>query len=298
MNNFLILFISFFGGYIVKHISKVQRSQVSLLNSFILYISLPAQIFLYIPAMKFEKEFLAPICVSWIIFGLAIPFFKFIGKKFSLSNNVVLCLVMVCGLGNTSFVGLPLIENYYGKEGIGVGIYVDQFGTFLALSLVGFPFLMHQSNEDIPIRGILKKVLLFPPFLSIGIAMLMKMIEVSAPFPEVLKRLGDTLAPLALFSVGVQLSFGDLKGRGKLILLGLFYKLILAPFLIYLLFVQILGIHSLIGKVSVFEASMGPMITSTLLVTEKNLEGELASVLLALGILSSFITSYFWYKIL
>jgi hypothetical protein len=126
----------------------------------------------------------------------------------------------------------------------------------------------------------------------------MKLIDISTPFPDVLKRLGDTLAPLALFSVGVQLSFSDLKGMGKIIILGLFYKLVFAPLIIYILFIQIFGISNLIGKVSVFEASMGPMITSTLLVSEKNIEGELASVLLAIGIIASFFTSYFWFRIL
>ena len=298
MSNFLLLLISFVGGYFVKRISNIHRSQVSLLNSFILYISLPSQIFLYIPGMKFNKEFLAPICVSWIIFLLAIPFFKLIGKNLNYSNKIILCLIMVCGLGNTSFVGLPLIENYFGREGIGIGIYVDQFGTFLALSLLGFPFLLHQSNEDISVIASIKKIVLFPPFVSIVIALLMKLIDITPPFPDVLKRLGDTLAPLALFSVGVQLSFSDLKGRGKIIVLGLFYKLVLAPLVIYILFIQIFGISNLIGKVSVFEASMGPMITSTLLVSEKNIEGELASVLLAIGIIASFFTSYFWFRIL
>ncbi len=298
MSNFLLLFISFLGGYFVKRISTIHRSQVSLLNSFILYISLPSQIFLYIPGMKFNTEFLAPICVSWIIFILAIPFFKFMGKNQNYSNKIILCLIMVCGLGNTSFVGLPLIENYFGNEGIGIGIYVDQFGTFLALSLIGFPFLLYQSNEDISVIASIKKVILFPPFISIVIALFMKLIDVTPPFSDVLKRLGDTLAPLALFSVGVQLSFSDLKGRGKIIILGLFYKLVLAPLIIYILFIQIFGISNLIGRVSVFEASMGPMITSTLLVSEKNIEGELASVLLAIGIISSFLTSYIWFKIL
>ncbi len=220
------------------------------------------------------------------------------GKNQNYSNKIILCLIMVCGLGNTSFVGLPLIENYFGNEGIGIGIYVDQFGTFLALSLIGFPFLLYHSNEDISVIASIKKVILFPPFISIVIALFMKLIDVTPPFPDVLKRLGDTLAPLALFSVGVQLSFSDLKGRGKIIILGLFYKLVLAPLIIYILFIQIFGISNLIGRVSVFEASMGPMITSTLLVSEKNIEGELASVLLAIGIISSFLTSYIWFKIL
>jgi len=81
MNNVLVLIISFLGGYLVKKTSSFDKSQVSLLNSFILYISLPSQILMYIPKMNFNYNFWAPISVSWIIFIISVLFFNLLGKK-------------------------------------------------------------------------------------------------------------------------------------------------------------------------------------------------------------------------
>ena len=297
MNNVLILIISFLGGYLVKKTTSFERSQVSLLNSFILYISLPSQIFMYIPKMNFNYNLLAPISVSWIIFIISVLFFNIIGKKLNYNKKTILCLIMVCGLGNTSFVGLPLLENYFGQEGVGIGIYVDQFGTFLALSILGIPYLLFKTNENNSTYTTIKKIILFPPFIAIILAIFIKFLNFNIPYPEVIKRLGDTLAPLALFSVGFQLTFSGLKGRSRILLFGLAFKLILAPLIIYILYIKLFSLNNLIGKVSVFEAGMGPMITSTLIVSEKNIESELASVLLAFGIIFSFITSFLWFKI-
>lgn len=298
MNQFLILFISLFLGYLVRKIQGVERNQVSLLNSFILYVSLPAQIFLLIPGLNFNISLILPILISWIIFLTSFCFMYLFGKILSFNRTTVICLIMVCGLGNTSFVGLPLIENYYGKEGVSIGIYVDQFGTFLSLSIIGFPFLLIQSGTTVSVLQVLKRIIFFPPFLAILIAFSFKSFSMEAPFPDVLKRLGDTLAPIALFSVGVQLNFREIKGRTKEIILGLFYKLILSPAIIYVLYILLIGMKDLTGKISVFEASMGPMITSSILASERNMEPELASILLALGIILSFFSSFIWYLIL
>lgn len=298
MNQFLILFLSIFLGYTVRKVQGIERNQVSLLNAFILYVALPSQIFLLIPGLAFNPYLILPILISWFIFLLSFLFMQTFGKLFSLNRSSIICLIMVCGLGNTSFVGLPLIENYYGKEGVSIGIYVDQFGTFLSLSLVGFPFLLIQSGTQVSVLQILKRITLFPPFLAILIALAMKLFSIEAPFPDVLRRLGDTLAPIALFSVGVQLNFAEIKGRTLEIFIGLFYKLIFSPLIIFIVYIMILGMRDLPGKISVFEASMGPMITSTLLAAEKNMEPELASVLLALGIILSFFTSYIWFIVL
>ena len=53
-----------------------------------------------------------------------------------LSVNVWRCFMMlVGGLGNTSFVGLPMIETWYGREYMGIGIVIDQQHTHRALRL-------------------------------------------------------------------------------------------------------------------------------------------------------------------
>ena len=45
--------------------------------------------------------------------------------------------MLVGGLANTSFVGLPMIEAFYGTADLPIGILIDQLGTYLVLSTLG-----------------------------------------------------------------------------------------------------------------------------------------------------------------
>ncbi len=137
---------------------------------------------------------------------------------------------------------------------------------------------------------------LFPPFISLCIALLLIPIEYADWFSVLLKRLGDTLAPLALLSVGMQLRLGHLAEHKRNLALGLSFKLILAPMMIYLLYVQLIGAHGLSMQVTLFEAAMPPMITAAIVASEHDLDPPLANLMVAVGLILSFITlSGWWY---
>jgi len=114
----------------------------------------------------------------------------------------------------------------------------------------------------------------------------------------VLQRLGDTLAPLALVSVGFQLRLGHLAGNGRNLALGLMFKLFLAPLLLYFLLVGVLGGHGLVTQVTLFEAAMGPMITGAIVAIEHDLDPPLVSLMVAVGIALSFFTLTAWWWVL
>ena len=46
-------------------------------------------------------------------------------------------LMLAGGLANTSFVGLPMIEAFFGAPSMATGILIDQLGTYLVLSTLG-----------------------------------------------------------------------------------------------------------------------------------------------------------------
>ena len=69
---------------------------------------------------------LYPLGIAWLGFGLSFIFFYGLGKLLGWSKKLIGCLIVVGGLGNTSFVGFPVIEALYGKEGIETAIIVDQ----------------------------------------------------------------------------------------------------------------------------------------------------------------------------
>lgn len=298
MSNLLLLIACFAAGFVLKKTNRIPENASKTLNSFILHISLPAQILFYIHGIELKKEFILPAGMAWIIFVSSVSFFILLAKILDLKKSVTGCLLLLGGLGNTSFLGLPMIETYFGKEGIPSGILCDQPGTFLVLSILGIPLAITYSSGKPDFKELFKKILLFPPFQAFILAIFINSLTYPDWLTPLLKRLGDTLAPLALFSVGFQFDPKSIRNNKSALFLGLSYKMVLAPALIYLLYFIVLGNESLPIKISVFEAAMPPMITAGIVASEHNLEPELASTLIATGILISFPSLFLWQSLL
>ena len=80
--------------------------------------------------------------------------------------------------------------------------------------------------------------------------------------------------------------------------MGLGFKLILAPLMIYLLYIQLLGFRGLDMQVTLFEAAMPPMITAAIVASEHRLNPPLANLMVAIGIPLSFVTLHVWWLLL
>jgi predicted permease len=109
--------------------------------------------------------------------------------------------------------------------------------------------------------------------------------------------LGVTVSRLALFSVGLVFQFGALRGRAAYVAVGLAWKLVLGP-LAALALAFGLGISGMAVTVGVLQAAQGPMITAGILAQEHRLDPDLASLVLGLGILLSFVTAPIWFLLI
>ena len=76
------------------------------------------------------------------------------------------------------------------------------------------------------------RVVTFPPFIALLLAFALSGVDYPPWFASFLKRLGDTLAPLALVSVGLQLRLDQLAGNRATLGMGLGFKLVLGPLLL------------------------------------------------------------------
>lgn len=275
------------------------ESTPKVLNSFIIYISLPALILYHIHELKFQSHLIALIIMPWIIFVIAIFYFRILGKLKKWDNATIGALTLTAGLGNTSFVGLPMIEAYYGKEYLGYGLLADQAGSFFMLSTLGIlvasKYSFEQSEENLNFIKIMKKIFTFPPFFVLVITFFLKAFEYPEGLKQILKTLGNTLTPLAIFSVGFQLKLKEIQGKFNMLYMGLLYKLILAPIIIAFLY-SYWDLEKSVYHISIFEAAMAPMITAGIVAISYNLNPALVSLMLAVGIPFSFLTlPIFWY---
>jgi len=298
MNNLILLIICFIAGMLLRRSRRMPEHAPATLNSFIIHVSLPALTLLYIHDLKLSGDVGLMAAMAWIYFALAAGFFWLIGRWLKLPRATVGALMLTGGLGNTSFFGLPMIEAYYGHQGIVSGIIVDQLGSFLVLSTLGITVAGLYSSGRPTGREILRRIVSFPPFVALVIALALIPLEYAPWFTALLKRMGDTLAPLALVSVGFQLRLGHLAGNGRNLAIGLGFKLLFAPLLIYLLYVQLLGAHGQAIQVTLFEAAMPPMITAAIIASEHDLDPQLSTLMVAVGLLFSFATLSAWWWLL
>lgn len=298
MNNLVLLVVCFVAGILLRRLRRMPDNAPATLNSFIIHVSLPALTLLYLHSLTFDWSILLVSAMPWLLFALATGFFLLAGRWLALPRSIVGALILTGGMANTAFYGLPMVEAYYGHAGIATAIVIDQLGSFLVLSTLGIA-VAGTFSSGIPSAGrILKRIALFPPAIAFVVALALRHVEYADWFSALLKRLGDTLAPLALLSVGLQLRISHVSQHKKHLVLGLAFKLLLAPLALSLTYLLLLGAHGLQIRVTLFEAAMPPMISAAIVAAEHDLEPELSSLMVAVGLVVSFFTLAGWWYLL
>lgn len=287
-------------GIALQRVKAFPANSHQVLNQFVIYISLPALALFYIPKIEISTKLLFPLGIAWIGFLLAFLFFNLLGKFFGWSKKLTGCLVLTGGLGNTSFVGFPVIEALYGKKGLETAIIVDQPGTFVVMATLGIIIASIYSKGTPNPKAIASKILFFPPFIAFFLAVMMNILHVDfmQDLQSVFQRLGNTVTPIALVAVGLQLKIDKQSRHWNFLALGLFFKLMIMPLFFVILYKFILKGNGIEVNVSILEAAMAPMITAAILASSYGLKPKLSSMMIGFGIPISFITLAFWYYIL
>lgn len=300
MDNIILVFLFLFIGFGLQFVKAFPKNGYLALNQFIIYVALPALTLFYIPKIVINSALLFPLGVAWLGFVMAFLFFFFLGRKLGWSNKLIGCLILTAGLGNTSFVGFPIIHALYGEEGLKTAIIVDQPGTFVVLATLGIITASLFSKGKPNLKFIIFKMISFPPFIAFLFAFLMNIFKINFPddLQIVFQKLGSTITPIALLSVGLQLTIDKKSQHWGFLGLGLFYKLIITPALFYLLYKIILHGKGMPVDVSIMESAMAPMITGCILAATYGLKPKLSGMMIGIGIPLSFITIAFWYWVL
>lgn len=291
MENFILILLALGIGYGLNRLKLFPENAATVLNQFVIYISLPAMVLLQIPKLTFSLDVMIPVIVAWLVMIVTACITFFISKVMHFSKEVTGALMLIAVLTNSSFLGIPIIHAYLGDEALPFILVYDQIGTFLALSTYGIFVAAYYSNSsEINAKMMAVKIFTFPPFISLVIALFLMGSSFPDTISKVLGTLGDTIVPLALVAVGLQLQLKLPGHEIKPFGMALFIKLIIAP-LIALAIVKLAGWDSLAASVSVMEAGMAPMITAGAMASLSGLAPRLSSAIVGYGILLSFLTT-------
>ena len=299
MNNYVLLGTCFVLGLVLRRSGRLPDNAAASLNGFIINVSLPALTLAYVHGLKLDTTLILPALMAWILFGLGAAFFWMAGRWLQLPRATTGGLMLVGGLGNTAFVGLPMIDTFYGAQYLGLGIVIDQLGSYFVLSTVGIVTAsVYSSGKQVQLRVVVLKIVRFVPLQAFVLALLLMPWQYPGWLDELFKRLGSTLVPLALVSVGYQMRLSQVRGRSAALASGLAFKLLLGPALILFIYSQVFGLHGTVLRVSVFEAAMAPMIGASIVAMEHELDPPLLTLMVGIGIPLSFLTLPAWWYVL
>jgi len=294
MENFVLILLCIAIGYTIRRLNIFSKDAATTLNQFAIYISLPAMILLQIPKLSFSIDMIIPIIVAWIVMFISAILILILSKIFSFSKEITGSLMLVSILTNSSFLGIPIINAYMGESAMPYVLVYDQLGTFIALATYGTFIASYYSNKNkITFKIMTLRVLTFPPFLSLIVALFLIGVEFNPIITKVLSSFASTIVPVALVAVGLQLQLRLPREEIKPFSVALFVKLIFAP-IIAIIVCKIFGWNNLAGTVSILEAAMAPMITAGAIAAMAGLAPRLSSAIVGYGILISFVTTYFF----
>lgn len=299
MDNLIVTIACLFIGLGIRHLPDFSNQTGNVLNVFVIYISLPALVLLNIPQLEVSAQLLVPSLMPWGMLVVSALLILALAKKFKWNRGTTGALLLVVPLGNTSFLGIPMTQAFFGDQAIPYAVLYDQLGSYLILATYGSVVIAFYGGGDATpsVKAIAKKVATFPPFIALLLAFALRTIHYPSVVSNLLEILAATLVPLVMIAVGFQLRLRLSKEVVSQMAIGLSVKLLVAP-LVALTFCKIIGLEGEVVDVSILEAAMPPMVSAGALAILANMAPKLTAAMVGGGIALSFITVPLIYMIL
>ncbi len=279
-------------GKLLAYTRRLPENTPEVLNALVIWLLLPALVIRAVGGLQFRAELAVLVLTPWLLAALAVGLVFGLGRLLAWPRPLVGCLLLCVGLGNTAFIGYPLIEAALGAAALPYAVVYDQLGSFLLLSTFGVAVVAWYGGGERPgIRQMLRKIVLFPSFP----ALLFGLLPISHPdwFDQLIGTLADLLVPLAIFAVGFQLRLVPAPGTAVPVTIGLGLKMLLLP-AVALAAARVAGVEPMIVAVNTLQSAMPTMITAGALAINARLAPEVATALVGYGVL----IAVFWIPLL
>ncbi len=126
---------------------------------------------------------------------------RWIARRLPMSGRDQRIFPVLAVFANTGFIGFPLVEQLYGREGI-LCLTVYNLVFFLFLFLAAEPWISGQTE------GAVRQALRSPGLLAslAGLMLLALPVQVPVPVQELFAQVGALMTPLSMFLIGCSLA--------------------------------------------------------------------------------------------
>jgi malate permease and related proteins len=293
VSNLYLVFICLLLGLLFQRVKQFPENSAAVLNTYVIYVALPALVLYEIPKLELDHRAFILVAIAWLVMIFSAVMTLIIARLLHWSKPVTGGLLLVITLGNTGFVGFPLIEAHLGRDAVPYAILYDQFGTFIALNTLGIAIASIYSGKNNSLKSIGLNILKFPPFIALCLAFALRFFEYPESLSEVLHRLAATLVPVVMIAVGLQWKLRLQRENLSPMLIALVLILFIEPSFAWMLTYSF-GLDGLIAHSIVLEAAMPAMISAGVLATAYNLAPQLSSSIVGYSLMLSLGSLFLW----
>ena len=295
-NVVLPIFLFVVAGYVFRVIGKFNRSESNNLIGYAMKVAIPSMIIVALANEPFEDYlpygafFLTFLLITTIVFIASLACAKIFrmpwleGSYFSAT----------CALSNTCMIALPILVMLLGRPGAVYGI-LGVINLIIGLQVMSFLYDFHHGDSDRSLAKNLLKSLWStacqPYFVAmvIGVVISITGWKLPSTIDTTLDLFGATVAPVALFAVGIDLDFSVFKKHLMPIIGATIFKLILMPILAWYM-CQWLGLEPIATVAVVLCSSVAAAKCQYGVAKQKNIYVEPTAAIVASTTILSIIT--------
>lgn len=301
MTAYWIIFLFIAVGMVLQRVPLVPAQSAQWLNQAAIFICLPALILIHVPTLEPEQSLLPLIIVPWALLMatalLVLPLTHWLGW----SREVRAVLLVLLPLGNTSFLGFPLVEALLGAEYLSLAVVYDQFGSFLMVSThVLWVVAWYGAGAQATLGSMAKRLFQFPPFLALLVSLAFGNAWLGEAGFAVAEIFAQALLPIVTLAIGLALRLRLPEEFVRPLMFGVAAKLVLLP-IVALVLLWGLGltmeVTSAVGRVALLEAAMPSMITASAMLCQARLAPALSTAMVAWTVLLSVATVPIWHAV-
>jgi predicted permease len=281
---------AFLLGWLVKTIRPIPIQVTAWADKYVLQIALPAVIIAKISKVTFNADVVLPIAVAWSVMFTSILAVLVTSRILKWNRSLTGALLLVGVLGNTSFLGLGMVESLLGADHLASAIAYDQVGTFVGLALWGSFVASTYGAGESGWRPVLKRLSRFGPFLALLASLVFRAVHLPDDVYSVLNVFGKTVAPVAMCALGLRFTLNVSRSVQMPAMFGLISKMVVLPTIVYIVAVLIGSPQDLAWSTSILQAAAPPMVTAGVVAVGAGLSAELVAFMVGVGTLVSFVS--------
>lgn len=275
-------------GFFLKYIGFLKQSDRDLLSNIVLYIMLPAMVFINLKKATISSDMLyLPVLGIALSILLLVPAYIYC-KVRKYDERTTWTILLAASLMNTGFIGFPVSLGVFGDAGFLNAVFFD-LSTSVMVVLYGV-ILAKKFGGDA--REAVKSIVTFMPLWAVIFGLLFNALDITSlgyVLDTILEYLAGATIPMIMLALGLSLDFRNVGENFTDSIVVSVIKLVISPLIVLVLLI-LLNIHGMVFNIAILEAGMSTAGNALVLAISYNLDKDLMGSLIFTNVVLSIVT--------